>query len=141
MGTTGGHDDDTIKFCQAHGITYEAYSPLGGDDLGGARTHPTTQLSLVLDVLVLDILIVESLRAIGKSVMTYPDVKKIASVHHVSAAQVALRWVLQQGCALTTATGNVEYMHEDLDTLSTFMLSDAEMATLSAIHGPPPPVF
>ena len=36
-GTIGGHDDDTIKFCQAHGITYEAYSPLGGDDLGGAH--------------------------------------------------------------------------------------------------------
>ena len=71
--------------------------------------------------------------------MTYPDVKSIASTHNVSAAQVALRWVLQQGCALVTATGNVEYMHEDLDTLSSFVLSKTEMETLSAIHGPPPP--
>lgn len=77
----------------------------------------------------------------GKSVMTYPDVQKIARAHDVSAAQVALRWVLQQGCALTTATGNVEYMHEDLDTLSSFELSKVEMATLSAIHGPPPPAL
>eukprot|EP01043_Picozoa_sp_COSAG02_P065957 COSAG02_NODE_10115_length_2018_cov_1.145388_1_plen_81_part_00 len=77
----------------------------------------------------------------GKSVMTYPGVKKIASAHGVSAAQVALRWVLQQGCALTTATGNVEYMHEDLATLSSFELSEAEMTTLSAIHGSPPPAL
>ena len=25
----GAHDDDTRRFCQSHGITYEAYSPLG----------------------------------------------------------------------------------------------------------------
>jgi 2,5-diketo-D-gluconate reductase A len=69
----------------------------------------------------------------------YPAVKKIAAAHSVSGAQVALRWVLQQGCALTTATGNVGYMQEDLDTLDGFALSEEEMATLSAIHGPPPP--
>jgi len=79
-----GHDDETIKFSQLHGITYEAYSPLGGDDLG------------------------------GKSVMTYPAVKEIAAAHGVSGAQVALRWVIQQGCALTTATGDIQYMQEDL---------------------------
>lgn len=54
----GRHDDATIKFSQAHGITYEAYSPLGGPDLG------------------------------GKSVMGYPAVKAAAAAHKVSGAQV-----------------------------------------------------
>jgi diketogulonate reductase-like aldo/keto reductase len=105
----GGHDDDTIAFCQAHGITYEAYSPLGGDDLG------------------------------GRSVMTYPQVKAIAAAHQVSAAQVALRWVMQRGCALATATGNSRYMAEDLQSLTIFTLTVAEMATLNAVRGKPPP--
>ena len=55
----GGHDDETIAFCQKHGILYEAYSPLGGGDLG------------------------------GKSVMSYPAIKAIAAAHKVSSAQVA----------------------------------------------------
>ena len=106
----GGHDDDTIQFCKVQGITYEAYSPLGGDDLG------------------------------GRSVLTYPAVKSIAEAHSVSSAQVALRWVVQQGCTLATATGNPDYMAEDLATLSSFSLTEAEMAILSAVHGLPPPV-
>lgn len=31
--SVGSHDDDTINFCRAHGITYEAYSPLRGHEM------------------------------------------------------------------------------------------------------------
>ena len=62
----GGHDDDTIAFCKAHAIQYQAYSPLGGDDLG------------------------------GKSILSYPEVVQVAQAHNITTAQVALRWVLQQ---------------------------------------------
>jgi diketogulonate reductase-like aldo/keto reductase len=55
----------------------------------------------------------------------------------VSGAQVALRWVLQQGVAVVTATGNKAYMQEDIGTLA-FELTPAEMATLSAVAGTPP---
>ena len=44
-----------------------------------------------------------------------PAVKAIAATHQVLAAQVAMRWVVQQGCAVVTATGSAEYMTEDLD--------------------------
>ena len=47
-----------------------------------------------------------------------PAVKAIAATHQVSAAQVAMRWVVQQGCAVVTATGSAEYMTEDLDVPS-----------------------
>ena len=118
------------------GITYEAYSPLGGPDL-----H-------------------------GKSVMSYPEIVSIAKVHTVSGAQVAMRWVVQQGVAVVTATGatfptqyqyysmqiilvthfhavslwaagNKEYMAEDMAVLG-FELSEAEMSRLSAVTGAPP---
>jgi diketogulonate reductase-like aldo/keto reductase len=106
----GRHDDATISFCKAHKIQYQAYSPLGGPDLG------------------------------GKSVMTYPAVKSIAKAHNVSSAQIALRWVLQQDVAVVTATGNKQYMAEDL-AVTGFALTEDEMKTLSAISGQPPTGF
>jgi 2,5-diketo-D-gluconate reductase B len=104
----GRHDDVSIRFAQAHNITYEAYSPLGGPDL-----H-------------------------GKSVLTYPAVVAIAKAHNVSGAQVAMRWVLQQGVAVVTATGNAEYIVEDLAAPAAFTLTASEMARLSAVSGTPP---
>ena len=86
-------------FAAAHGVTYEAYSPLGG-------------LS-------------------GVDVLGDADVLAIAAAHGVSAAQVALRWVVQQGVPFVTAATNATYMAEDLDLFG-FALSDDEMRTLSA---------
>ncbi len=103
----GRHDDLTIEFCKSHNIQYEAYSPLGGPDLG------------------------------GQSVMAYPQVISIAKAHEVSGAQVALRWVLQQDIAVVTATGNKEFILEDL-AVTNFTLTAAEMKTLSAVAGKPP---
>ena len=90
---------DGPAFAAAHGVTYEAYSPLGG--------------------------------LLGVDVLGDADVLAIAAAHGVAAAQVALRWVVQQGIALATAATNPAYMVEDLDLFS-FELSDAEMATLAA---------
>jgi 2,5-diketo-D-gluconate reductase A len=57
----------------------------------------------------------------------------IAKAHNVSTAQVALRWVVQQGCPVATSPGiNREYCAEDLN-LGSFMLSAEEMHTLSHI--------
>jgi diketogulonate reductase-like aldo/keto reductase len=51
----------------------------------------------------------------------------------VSTAQVALRWVVQQGCPVATSPGiNREYCAEDLN-LGSFTLSAEEMHTLSHI--------
>ena len=41
-------------------------------------------------------------------------VQAIARKHHKTAAQVALRWVLQLGNALTTATASEEHMVDDM---------------------------
>ena len=62
-----------------------------------------------------------------------PTLTKIAHGHNVSTAQVALRWIYQQGIQITTSPGeNPVYIAEDL-ALSSFALTADEMATLSAM--------
>ena len=75
---------DEITFAKAHGITYQAYSPLGGADIGGT------------------------------SVLSLPQLKQIAAKHGKSTAQIALKWLVQHGHPFATATGRAEYMKEDL---------------------------
>eukprot|EP00041_Stephanoeca_diplocostata_P035336 m.1241927 g.1241927 ORF g.1241927 m.1241927 type:complete len:174 (-) comp24681_c0_seq31:503-1024(-) len=93
-------DKDTIAWCLAHGVTVEAYSPLGHPDSGGAPVYNLTK------------------------------VVQIAKAHKVTGAQVALRWLVQQGFPFVTASGTTEYNKEDLDVFS-FELTDTEMDTLN----------
>ena len=72
----------------------------------------------------------------GTSLLRDPTVGAIARSHSKSAAQVALRWVLQSGHTLTTATENVGHMRSDLDVFD-FELTHAEMATLDALNTVP----
>jgi len=96
------HDDETIEFCRTHNITVEAYSPLGG-------THST-----------------------HGSVFTDPTVTKIAADHNVSAAQVALRWIVQRGDTLTVLSTSSEHQANDADLWS-FELTAREMGQLDGV--------
>eukprot|EP00930_Biecheleria_cincta_P032602 TRINITY_DN22607_c0_g2_i1.p1 TRINITY_DN22607_c0_g2~~TRINITY_DN22607_c0_g2_i1.p1 ORF type:complete len:312 (+),score=33.44 TRINITY_DN22607_c0_g2_i1:57-992(+) len=97
--STRGRDMDTLHHCQNNGITYSAYSPLGG-------------LS-------------------GVDVLHDPDVEAIAKVHNRSTAEIALRWVVQQGVVAVTAGDKESHDKSDLDIFS-FTLSDVEMDRLTA---------
>jgi 2,5-diketo-D-gluconate reductase A len=56
-----------------------------------------------------------------------------AAAHGVTTAQVALRWVTQQGCSVAVSPGlHEDYAVQDLG-LGGFRLSGAEMAAISAI--------
>ena len=60
----------TRSYCQQHGITYQAWSPLSSINLGN------------------------------------PPLPAIAAAHGVSTAQVALRWITQQGgCPFAVSPG------------------------------------
>merc|ERR1711937_222220 len=100
MGNVFKHDEDVISFCDANGITVEAYSPLSGQS--GAQ-----------------------------SVFKDETVKGIAAAHNVSAAQVALRWIVQRGHTLAVLSSNPEHQANDADLWS-FELADDEMDTLTA---------
>lgn len=94
-----GSDPETIKHCQDLGITYSAYSPLGGLN--------------------------------GIDILHDPDVMAIAATHNKSAAEVALRWVVQQGIPAVTASNKESHDLSDLDIFS-FALTNDEMVRLKA---------
>ena len=89
--------------CEASGIKYSAYSPLGGWAKGGT-SH----------------------------VLNDPTVNAVAKAHNVSAAQVALRWVVQKGVIAVTSSDKIEHIQGDLD-IFTFMLNDTEMTQLANV--------
>jgi len=105
--SVGYHDDDTIKYCDENKITYMGYSPLCGGPNGSSCRHG--------------------------SVMSIPQVQAIAASHNVSAAQIALKWIVQQGRPLATAVWREDYMKEDLDLWSWGSLTAEEMTTLTSI--------
>ena len=98
-----GRDDATVEMSKKLGVTFEAYSPLGGWARGGTG-----------------------------HILNDPTVKSIGEAHNKSAAQVALRWLVQQDIAVVTASNDIEYDESDLE-LWDFVLTDDEMQQLSSI--------
>ena len=67
-------------------------------------------------------------------VLDDPTVRAIAKRHNATAAQVALRWVTQQGVIAVTRSAEIEHVREDL-AIFDLTLSGDEMARLAAIPG------
>jgi len=97
-----GSDPSTRDYCKEQGITYAAYSPLGGN-MNPFDVHHSK------------------------------DVNEIAAAHNMSWAQVALRWVSQQGIIAVTSTTKESHMRGDQDSFS-FNLTVHEMMQLQALH-------
>ena len=68
----------------------------------------------------------------GHNVFELPQVIAVAKAHNVSGAQVALKWLVQQGISVVTAAHTPAYIVEDIDVWS-FELTAPEMAALAAI--------
>ena len=103
---TRGGGDDTLAFCREHGISYSAYSPLGGLDGLNIFKNPVV-IKVAHDV-------------------------SSRCAHEVSPAQVALRWLVQQDITVVTSADELDYIKEDLDVFS-FSLTPAEMTLLAAV--------
>lgn len=98
-----GRDDATKAWCDAHNITYSAYSPLGGYTKKGTG-----------------------------HVLSDPTVKAVAAAHNTSAAAVALRFVTQQGIIAVTSSDKASHIEGDLASFA-LTLSTEEMAKLAAV--------
>jgi diketogulonate reductase-like aldo/keto reductase len=70
----------------------------------------------------------------AQSVFTDETVKGIAAAHNVSAAQVALRWIVQRGHTLAVLSSSAEHQANDADLWS-FELTDDDMDTLTKLQG------
>ena len=68
-----------------------------------------------------------------KPVLTDKIVAKIAKAHNMTSAMIGLRYIVQGGHPLVTASASLEYDKEDLEGIFSFTLTDEEMATLAAI--------
>lgn len=64
------------------------------------------------------------------SLASDPDCLKIGKKYNKSAAQVALRWILQRGASFTTSASTAEFFEEDLD-LFDFNLTESDMTILN----------
>jgi 2,5-diketo-D-gluconate reductase B len=60
---------------------------------------------------------------------------EIGRAHGKSAAQVCLRWLIQQGAAAIPRTSKIERLSENIEVFD-FALSDAEMARVSGLASP-----
>eukprot|EP01062_Namystynia_karyoxenos_P008915 TRINITY_DN13148_c0_g1_i1.p1 TRINITY_DN13148_c0_g1~~TRINITY_DN13148_c0_g1_i1.p1 ORF type:complete len:289 (+),score=121.86 TRINITY_DN13148_c0_g1_i1:79-945(+) len=67
----------------------------------------------------------------GGSLATDADCAKIGQAHNKSAAQVALRWIIQRNATICTESTHKEFLDLDIDIFD-FQLTGAEMATLNA---------
>jgi 2,5-diketo-D-gluconate reductase A len=67
------------------------------------------------------------------AVLNDEDVKAIAAAHNRTAAQVGLRWVVQNNASFTTDPGSYEgYFYEDAHCCGQWALTPVEMALLDA---------
>mmetsp|Transcript_12350 Transcript_12350/g.28996 ORF Transcript_12350/g.28996 Transcript_12350/m.28996 type:complete len:319 (-) Transcript_12350:28-984(-) len=67
------------------------------------------------------------------NVLKDPTVTAVSKAHNKSNAQVALRWLIQQGIPLITATNSEAHAVSDLEVFD-FELSPDEMTLLAAVH-------
>ena len=68
----------------------------------------------------------------GVDVLKNPTVLAVGEAHNKSSAQVALRWVTQQGVVAVTASTKASHLRGDLGIFD-FTLTDDEMASLTKI--------
>jgi len=104
----GNHNDAAVALGKTMDITYAAYSPLG------PFCEPVGNCS--------------------KPVLVDPTVKAITKKHNVSSAEVAMRWIVQQGHAIVTASAVAAYDVEDITGIFKFGLTADEMAKLTAFN-------
>jgi len=100
---------DLLAYTKQHGIIFNGIAPLGAPDwvtFTDAGMKPT--------------------------ILEEPIVQAIATNAGKSAAQVLLRWVVQQGIATQARTVNTDHMNENLGIFD-FQLSSSDMDQLSGM--------
>mmetsp|Transcript_17230 Transcript_17230/g.37976 ORF Transcript_17230/g.37976 Transcript_17230/m.37976 type:complete len:279 (-) Transcript_17230:21-857(-) len=70
----------------------------------------------------------------SQSIFDNPTINQVAVAHNVSAAQVAMRWIIQQGHFVTVQAGTSDHQDVDTDVFS-FKLTDDEVKQLDALQG------
>ena len=94
-----------LKYCQARGVQYQAYSPLGTPGYKQAG-EPT--------------------------ILDDPVLQKIALRHNVSSAQVAIAWALQRGTSVVAKSSSEAHLRDNL-AATQVQLTDADMQEIATL--------
>jgi diketogulonate reductase-like aldo/keto reductase len=120
--------------CQKHGMAFASYSPLGG---GSVTEHPAVRTAasvlgkgaIVLNPFIRAIAFLTGRHALLKD----PTIREIASAHGKTAAQVVLRWHVQQPATIAIPrSSSRQRIAENLDIFD-FELSDEEMQRITSL--------
>ncbi len=71
-------------------------------------------------------------RASNGELLRDPAINRIAEAHGKTAAQVIIRWHIQEGFSVIPGTDNPDYIKENIDVFD-FSLSDEEMQTMRSL--------
>lgn len=121
--------------CRKHGIAFASYSPLGR---GGLTEHSAVRAAMSImgkGAVVLNPLVRTTAFLTGRhALLIDPTIQAIASAHGKTAAQVVLRWHLQQPATIAIPRSRSRHhIAENLDIFD-FELSDEEMQHLSSLR-------
>ena len=104
------HEYDLVEYCQSYNIMVDAYAPLGTPDIEYGYWNPV--------------------------LTQHPTAIDIGSKYNKSAAQIWLRWIIQQKMITNPRSWNITHQKENLDIFD-FVLNEEEMLELGSL--PPPP--
>eukprot|EP01083_Nonionella_stella_P036886 100625_1 len=103
------HEHDLVEYCQSYKIQVNSYAPLGTPDV---------------------------MEGYWKPVLTqHPVATAIGNKYHKSAAQVWLRWAVQQGIVVNPRSWNIAHQHQNMQIFD-FELDQNEMLSLASIRAP-----
>ena len=97
------------EFCKGNDIAVESWSPLGGPGGGGSRKSDVTP------------------------VLDNPVIKAIAAKHDKSAAQIVIRWHLQNDLIVIPKSVHAERIAENIDVFD-FELTSEDMDQINALE-------
>eukprot|EP01084_Bolivina_argentea_P170716 295834_1 len=109
------HEYQLVEQCQHLNITVNSYSPLGAPDIELGNWLPPTPLLIL-----------------------HPVAVEIGKKYDKTAAQVWLRWAVQQGIVVNPRSWNATHMQENMDIFD-FELAEEEMLYLSSVTPPSDP--
>ena len=104
------HEYDLVEYCESYQILVNAYAPLGTPDIEYGYWKPV--------------------------LTQHPVAINIGIKYNKSAAQVWLKWILQQGMITNPRSWNISHQQENLDIFD-FTLNQEEMLELASIPAPP----
>ena len=107
MGTAGPNGTDDKDYMKAKGVTYQSFSPLCGP------CDPPDNMELI----------------------TGPLVTSIGARYNKTGAQVALKWLVQQGIPVIPKSDNPTHIAQNLDLFG-WTLNDQDMAELTEAKTP-----